>query len=266
MTTPSHLPHQPQTIVSLERDLRGLGLQRGDVILVHSSLSALGWVCGGATTVVHALLAALGPRGTLVVPAHTSDNRDPSRWKPPVPESWWPIIREHLPGFDASLTSSTGVGVIAERVRTWPGAIRSDHPQTSFAALGPRARELLHDHRLESQLGEASPLARLEEADARILFLGVGFERCTAFHLAECRVPAPALRRNACAVMTPAGRQWVTYTGVALDDSDFAQLGQDFESQTGLVTTGKVGMATCRLLPLRDAVDFALKWFLTHRR
>lgn len=262
---------RPWTRDALAADLRRLGVPAGGTVLVHSSLSSLGWVCGGATAMVQALLDALGPDGTLVAPAHTADNRDPSRWHhDPVPARWWPVIRANLPGFDPALTPSTGVGAVAERVRTWPGAVRSAHPQTSFAALGPAGPDLVRGHELESQLGEASPLARLERDGAAVLLLGVGFDRCTAFHLAEYRLPAPRPRRNSCAVMTPAGRRWITYTGIVLDDSDFAELGRAFEARhlaagTGVVVRGTVGGAQCRLFPLAEAVAFASTWLPARR-
>jgi aminoglycoside 3-N-acetyltransferase len=258
--------HTLQTRASLGRELADLGIRSGDVILAHSSLRSFGWVCGGATAVVQALLDVIGPTGTLVVPAHTAFNRDPSRWKDPgPPASWWSTIREHLPGFDRALSPSQGVGVIAERVRTWPGALRSGHPQTSFAALGQHATQVVEGHALESQLGDASPLGRLEDLNARVLLLGVGFDRCTAFHLGEYRVPSPPFRTHSCAVMSPAGRRWVTYDAVTLDASDFSDLGLSFERQAGVVTIGKVGEATCRLFPLPVAAEFATKWFIDNR-
>lgn len=257
----------PWTRDTIARDLGKLGVLAGMTLLVHSSLRSLGWVCGGATSVVQALLDSLGPCGTLVVPAQTPDNRDPSRWTdPPVPEAWWEAIRDSLPGFDPALSPSTRVGVIPERVRTWPGAVRSAHPQTSFAALGSRAEWLVERHDLDCQLGEASPLGRLEQDGAWVLLLGVGFDRCTAFHLAEYRLPDPPTRENSCAIMTPEGRRWVTYTGIALDAGDFAELGRDFEANTGVVLGGSVGLAECRLFPLRDAVVYAQQWLGSQRK
>ena len=85
------------TIESLQTDLRALGIRPGMVVLVHSSLSAMGWVCGGSVAVVTALQKVLGSTGTLVMPAHSSGLSEPSKWEgPPVPESWWPVIRENL--------------------------------------------------------------------------------------------------------------------------------------------------------------------------
>lgn len=255
-----------RTRESLRADLRGIGLRPGDVVLVHASLSSLGYVCGGATAVVQALLDVLGPAGTLVVPTQTATNRDPSTWTDPVLDKGsWATIREHLPAFDPAVTPSVNMGAVAEQVRTFPGAKRSGHPQTSFAAIGPRAEALMAGHQLESPLGDESPLARLEEVDARVLLLGVGMTRNTSFHLAECRLPRAPRRVNGCAVLEDSRRQWVQYSGVRMNDADFGQLGKAFETETNEVTVGEVGDAVCRLFSVRAAVTYALSWLPAHR-
>ncbi|GIE84629.1 aminoglycoside N(3)-acetyltransferase [Actinoplanes regularis] len=256
----------PRTNLSLARDLRTLGLGAGDTVLLHSSLRSLGWVCGGPVAVVQAFLDVLGPAGTLVVPAFATENRDPARWAgPEIPASWWPRIRDSLPPYDPRLTPCRALGIIPETVRCWPGARRSPHPQTSFAAIGARAEALMSRHDLASELGEESPLAALEAAGARIVLLGVGFDRCTAFHLAEYRLPWRTPRDNACVMTTPAGRAWVPYRGVLLDAGDFAALGADLE-RTRTVTVGSVGSARARLLELPAAVAFARDWLADRRR
>ncbi len=80
----------PVSVDMLVDDLQRLGVRAGMVLLVHSSLSSLGWVCGGPVAVVQALDEALGPEGTLVVPTHSSDLSDPAGWgAPAVPQTWW---------------------------------------------------------------------------------------------------------------------------------------------------------------------------------
>ncbi|WP_232832155.1 aminoglycoside N(3)-acetyltransferase [Nocardiopsis sp. FIRDI 009] len=251
---------------SLVRDLAALGVEAGDTLLVHSSLRSLGWVCGGAPTVVRALADVVGADGTVTAPTQTMDNSDPATWtNPPVPESWWPIIRAEAPPFHPAVTPTLAMGRIAETLRTWPGAVRSTHPQTSFAALGRRAGRLMAEHAEDCRLGDRSPLAALERADARVLLLGAGYASCTAFHLAEYRTPRPAVEEFSCAVLTSDGRRaWVTHTDVALDPSDFDPLGAAFEG-TGAVTTGRVGEAAARLFSLPRAVEFATGWLTRNR-
>jgi aminoglycoside 3-N-acetyltransferase len=255
----------PPTRTSLATDLTELGLRDGDTVIVHSSLKAIGWVPGNQVAVVQALLDVLGPAGTLVVPTQTMANSDPKHWeRPPVPETWWPAIREHMPAFDPAVSPSRGIGALAEAVRTWPGAVRSNHPQASFAALGARAAELMATHELDSHLGEASPLAALERVGARVLLLGVGFDVCTAFHLAEYRVPSPKTEYG-CAMFTERGREWVTYTDVATDSDDFEKVGAAYE-ETATLHRGKVGAADARLFPAAEAIAFAVDWLRANRQ
>ncbi len=250
---------------TLQTSLLALGMQQGDTILLHSSLSKLGFVCGGAETVIRALLSTLGPSGTLVVPTHTSENSDPKDWEsPPVPQEWCQAIRDNTPAFDPRVSRTRGMGAIPEMARTWPGALRSDHPQTSFAAIGPNAAVVTAGHALDSMMGDQSPLARLEQVDAKVLLLGVGYDSCTAFHLAEYRVPSSPRVANSFAAFVEGKRQWVTVNDVKVESDDFEQLGADYEAQKS-VTRGVVGGAECRLFPMREAVTFAQQWIGEHR-
>jgi aminoglycoside 3-N-acetyltransferase len=256
----------PRTRQSLAADLQALGVRPGSVLLVHASLAALGWVCGGVVPVVQALRDAVGDEGTVVVPTHTSENSDPAEWRnPPVPEAWWPVIRDHMPGFDPRLTPSRGMGAVAEAFRTSPGAYRSEHPVTSFAAVGPAAERIVSGHRLDDGLGESSPLGRIYELDGDVLLLGVGHGSNTSLHLAEYRVDTPPRTRNGAAVSTAdGGRVWTWWEDVAVDEDDFERLGADLDA-TGAVTFGRVGSAECRLMRQRAAVDYAVGWLGANR-
>jgi aminoglycoside 3-N-acetyltransferase len=251
---------EPRTRQSLAADLRGLGLQPDMIVLVHSSLSALGWVNGGAVAVIQALLDGLSPGGTLMMPAHSGGLSDPAPWQnPPVPETWWPIVRETMPVFDPLRTPTSGMGAIPELFRTWPGVMRSHHPHFSFAAWGPRAGELTGDHSLDDGLGEASPLGRLYQLDGWVLLLGAGFDSNTSFHLAEYRVSSLTRVETRAPMLVDGQRQWRILNDVNLDSDRFSELGADFELAHP-IHIGRVGSAKARLFEMRPAVDFATAW------
>jgi aminoglycoside 3-N-acetyltransferase len=155
------------------------------------------------------------------------------------------------------------MGVLAEHIRTYPGARRSAHPQSSFAAVGPRANQAMAVHDLDCHLGERSPLGWLYDADAAILLIGVGYSVCTAFHLAEYRwTSKPRMRDYRCFTVSAGKRTELQFTDIDLDDSDFEQIGAALEAAAWPAPDtaprrGHVGMAPCVLLPLRTAVDFA---------
>jgi aminoglycoside 3-N-acetyltransferase len=256
----------PYTVESLGSDLRALGLAAGDTVLVHSSARSLGFVAGGSQAVVQALVDILGSSGTLVVPTHTPDNTDPADWcNPPVPEAWWQTIRSQAPGFDRTRTPSRWMGVIAETVRTWPGAVRSDHPQVSFAALGRHAASITGGHQLSDALGDSSPLGAIYRLAGKVLLLGCGHDSNTSLHLAEWRQKSPPRASTGASVRRPDGTsEWISWTDVVANTDDFEQIGAAFEVALGL-SAGQVGDADAWLMPQRALVDFGTGWMAEHR-
>ncbi len=164
----------PNTVSSLVNDFKSIGIKEGMTLLVHSSLSSLGWVCGGPVAVILALEEVLTVNGTLIMPTHSSDYSDPAEWcNPPVPETWWDIIRNEMPLFDKNLTPTREMGKIAETFRKQNGVIRSNHPGLSFAAWGRNKEYILQDEHYDFSLNEKSPLGRIYELNGNILLLGV---------------------------------------------------------------------------------------------
>lgn len=260
----------PVTEDRLVRDLEAIGVEPGSVLLVHSSLKSLGWVCGGAVAVIRALQRVVREYGTIIMPAHSGDYSDPSLWEnPPVPKEWWETIRETMPAFDPETAPTRGIGRIAELFRSFPDVLRSSHPHVSFSGWGEKAVELLSDHSLEDSLGENSPLARIYDADGRILLLGAGFDSNTSFHLAEYRADYPKKERVqlGAPVLSEGHRRWKSFSDINYNSEDFAELGRAFmKSHKQEIRTGKVGMAACVLFRQRTAVDYAVRWMHTHRR
>jgi aminoglycoside 3-N-acetyltransferase len=142
--------------------LRALGLREGSVVLVHARMSALGWVVGGSGAVVSALLEALGPEGTLMAYASWQEHvYHADEW----PEEHRAAYVAEPPVFDpATAEAARDHGRLPERVRTWPGAERSVHPEASMVAVGRLARVLTAGHPQEDAYGPDSPLGRLVAA------------------------------------------------------------------------------------------------------
>jgi len=147
-------------------DLADLGVRAGDTILVHSSFKSLGPVPGGIETVVQGLLRAIGPSGTLLMPALTYRLRPPEIFDP----RGTPVI----------------VGAIPEYFRTRPGTRRSVHPTHSVCAVGREAHDYLDDHGLDSTpCGPHSPFHKITQRGAKILMLGCGLKPNTTMHVLE---------------------------------------------------------------------------------
>jgi aminoglycoside 3-N-acetyltransferase len=161
-------------VVSKEQitaELHRLGVAPGDLLIAHSSLRAFGWVEGGAEAVVDALLAAVGPTGTVMVPTFNHGTAKV---------------------YDPAATRSTN-GAVTEALRKRPEAIRSMHPSHPYAAIGPRAEELTAGNLEVGTFDPKSPLGKLAEAGGWVVLLGVGMEACTAVHIGEAQAEVHCL-------------------------------------------------------------------------
>ncbi|MFJ8627766.1 aminoglycoside N(3)-acetyltransferase [Kitasatospora sp. NPDC093550] len=225
---------------------------------VQASLRRLGPVPGGAAGVIDALLDLLGPEGTLVAYTATPENSATSRIHQAAVAGRSPAevadYQARMPRFDPATTpASPTMGALSEAIRTHRGALRSRHPQTSWAAVGRRAREITARHPDTCHLGVDSPLGRLYDLDARVLMIGVPMDRFTAFHLADLRLPDVAVREYRCV-----GEDgWTAFEAPDLDDLHFGALGARVLRLARGVTTARIGGADCRLVPVREAVDLA---------
>jgi aminoglycoside 3-N-acetyltransferase len=256
----------------LKDDFQKLGISPGMTLLVHCSLSRIGWICGGAVTVIQTLLDILGPQGTLIMPSHTADNIDPKhRTDPSLPSEWFDTIRQSTPGYQPEVTPTFNMGTVSETFRHWPGVLRSEHPLYSVIALGEKAKLITNDH--YDACGERSPLARLYDCgdNGYVLLLGVQHRNNSSIHLAEYRSRVNAkLEKNfvcAAAVINPEtnSRQWIEWMDYRYRADDFMDAGRAFESGEGNVIIGKVGLAECRFMKQRSLVDFTLDWMTRNR-
>jgi aminoglycoside 3-N-acetyltransferase len=252
----------------LARELTSLGLESGMTVIVHTAMSRIGWVPGGAQGVIGALLNVLGTSATLVMPAHSGNFSEPSNWMAPaVPKTWWDDIRAEMPAFDPALTPSRNMGAVAESFRMYPGVVRSSHPQVSFTALGPNSDHIVASHPVGCMFGERSPLARLYELDAHVLLLGVDHANNTAIHLGEDRAdfPGKTYQAEGSPMLVDGERRWISFDELKANDEDFVELGEAFARETQMERRGPIGWGEGRIMPIRAIVDFAETWLSAHR-
>ena len=234
--------------------------------MVHARMSALGWVVGGSETVVRALLEALGPDGTLMAYASWADHVYTLEDRP---EEYREAYRAEPPRWDpATGAVDPDYGRIPERVRTWPGALRSVHPEASVVAVGPRAAWLTAEH--ADGYGAGSPFARLVEAGGQVLMLGAPLETVTLLHHAEAIAGAPSRRTVTYEIAMADGttrsftdidtsRGAYPYERLGLETDEFEVIARDALA-AGIGVRGKVGQAECHLFPAPELTRFAVAW------
>lgn len=251
----------------IKNELYKLGVKEGQTLMVHTSLCSIGYVCGGAQTIIEALLECTGDSGTVMMPAQSWKNLDPALGvHGNLSEELWPLIRENWPAYDKHITPTNTMGAVAEMFRNWPGTKRSDHPARSVCAWGKYADYLTAAHDLSNIFGDGSPIGKLYELDAYVLLIGVGYDKNTSLHLADARAAYPSkhMEMESSAVMTETGRQWVTYETLYVDGEDFIKIGEAFEQHCA-ISLGQIGNAQIRLMRQRDLVDFGVDWIETNR-
>ncbi len=226
----------------LANQLADLGLERGDQLLVHSSLSSIGWVEGGADAVIDALLQSVGQEGTVLFPTLTGAVTD----SPETP-----------PHFDAR-NSPCWTGKIPETARLRPDAVRSLHPTHSVVAFGRYASWFTSDHELvRTPCGYGSPYDKLASVGGKILLIGVTQQCNTSYHHAEEVSGAPIVLQDKTMEITMTdmhGRQ-LTMAHTALHKWHYSRDYDAFEPEMlrqGICRIGRLGEASVRIV---DAAD-----------
>lgn len=217
------------------RQLLALGVQAGDVLVVHTAFSELGPVEDGPQGLIHALQGALGPEGTLVMPSMSDDDEYP---------------------FDPRATPCIGMGIVAETFWRMPGVLRSDSPH-AFAAIGPKAAQITAAHPFGVPHGLDSPVGRVYELDGQVLLLGVGHDADTTVHLAENMAGMRYLRPKHLTVLKDGLPTRYEYKELDHCCENFAKLDEWLEAK-GQQRRGFVGNAEARLVRSRDVVEAAL--------
>ncbi|HNT76509.1 MAG TPA: AAC(3) family N-acetyltransferase [Anaerolineae bacterium] len=219
--------------------LRDLGLRRSDAVEVHSSLSSFGWVEGGATTVIEALMQVVSEEGALVMSAYPVS--------PPIPlteEEEARGITWKVRILDPHSDERTGLGIVADTFRKRPDVVCG----TEFH----RGCAWGHDAHLHCQ-----NYKHLLEIDGWVLLLGVDIGRCSSMHLAES-VPIPEEIRECFKVPTdilrdyPQDRWGIGYGSTP--GNPWLKVWEE-ALRRGLVRTRTIGQSECKLFKARAMVS-----------
>ena len=194
------------------------GIKEGDIILMHSALSSIGKVEGGADTVIDAVLEAVGESGTFAVSTMAFNHP-----------------------FDAENDRST-VGIISETHRLRKNSIRSLRPVHCINAIGAQAEELTRDHdKCETNCGYGSPYLKLKEMGGKIIMLGVDMNRNTTLHAIEDIMDSVYLENR----VIPAPKYVENYEGKTMEMNKFCPGHRDFLSFTPVLRREGALIETC---------------------
>lgn len=245
----------------LREGLEALGIVAGDAVMLHSSLKSIGFVDGGPRALLEALIEAVGPTGTLVVPTY-----------------WLPggtiLATCKLDGyvFDPRRDGSS-LGRLPSEFLTFDGIARSIHPTHSVSAIGRDARFVTEAHHLAPSIfGTDSPWVRCVALNAKVIGLGISMGPVTFYHIVEDRMgdafPLPVrLKEEYRLPCLNWSGQRVAVPVVPLDPRFMAQridapgrddlreyMRQEFDAH-GLLTWGRVGEAASWSIPARRFSD-----------
>ena len=252
---------KPVTKDDLIHKFSQLGIKRGDTLLVHASLSSLGYVVGGAEALYLALREVIGIEGTIVVPSQTVEISDPASWQyPPVPEEWHAVIRDAMPAYSKKLSYSKAMGAFSQFIGIFPNSIRSNHPMYSFTSIGEKAIEIIGQDSFDFPFGEKSPLGRMYSIGAKVLMIGTDFETNTSIHLAENRLNREVIQERS-KIWTKDGEKWISFKNIELDlYDDYLEIQNRF-MENHLVAHTTINEGTVYIFDMKECVDFAQHYY-----
>lgn len=151
----------------LKEGFKNAGICRGDTVLIHSAMTPIGYVEGGAKTVAEALIDTVGKEGTIVAPAFCFVHEKESD----------PIIDP--------VNDKSEMGAISEAIRTFEGAKRSTAFRHSFSAVGKNADIIVNVDPHLSVFDIDSSFGKMLGLNTKVILLGVTWVNSTTHHFAE---------------------------------------------------------------------------------
>ena len=254
------------TRAQLAADLRALGLRRGDVVMTHASVRALGEIAGGPDQIHLAIKDVVTPAGTLIMYASCPRYVDEVGRGNLSPAEEADVLAT-LPPFDPhTARAARDNGTLVEFFRTWPDSRVNPHP-ARFVAWGAGTDRLFASQPWDFAFGTGSPLERFVELDGRILLLAPDHDTVTFLHYVEhtADIPNRRVARFQVPLLENGARVWrkmkeydTSGDGVHVNwpDRFFARIVDCYLAQTGN-HGGRVGAAVCHLFSAQGLLEFA---------
>lgn len=252
---------EPISKEDLIRDFKALGLQQDDHVILHVSLSKIGWIIGAEVTLIKALQEVLS-HGTIVMATQTGQLSNPRRWEnPPVPSTWHDKIIKHMPYYDQDLTPPYHLGRVAQLFYKMHNVYRSHHPSSSFSAWGHYAKPLTETHSISPAFGDGSPIEFMRKHQFKVLSIGTSYDTMTVLHYAETK-KLQAKKITQMYFVNDGKNQThiLEVEDIDYDTQDFLSIGEGFE-QSHTFKRGKIGQATTTLIPVNELIESAIQYF-----
>lgn len=236
-----------------------LGLKKGDIVLFHSDLRALGPARDlvkykdknmGADIIIEGFLNTVGPEGLVVAPALSATF---------VPGEPGPAKYAFNPQ-----TTPSRVGSVTEVFRTWTVngqrvTRRSAHPTHSLSAIGSRADEFIKDHDKGSTFDRKTSYGKLYDWDAYVCFFGTDMRTCTTIHAVEDWMELPYMAEcYALVEQSDGSAAKVKVTKSPAGNRDFYKANSKIEQYLlgkGFIKQAQIYNATVSLMKARDLCD-----------
>jgi aminoglycoside 3-N-acetyltransferase len=230
-------------------------------------------VLGGPDVVIRALLDAVEDAGTIMMYVDWEDAVEHlTRDDAAEPVDW--RLLDELPPFDPRTSRACrAYGILPEFLRTWPTALRSGNPDASVAAIGHQAAWLCRDHPLHYGYGPGSPLAKLVQAEGKVLLLGSPLGNVTLLHHAEhmARIPNKRIIRYREPMLVQGTKQWVEIEEFDTSNLIVPEATEEYFAnlvhgylKLGKGRSGNVGHAPSHLLDAAELHEYAVDWMERH--
>jgi len=250
------------TKADLIEHLKEIGIRKGMVVYVQSSLEYFSYICGGNRVLIEALQEVITYEGCIVTSSFSKRNKDPlnrdiHKFQPYQIE----VVRDAMPPFSKKLTPSNNK--FANQMMHHDGVYRSNHPTHSFLAWGKYAKLICDKQPLHFSLSKDSPLGKLCELNGYILLLGIKYEGADIFKVSRINDSDTPIRIVSSPIERRGKKSFISMLEYEYKEKNLHEIRQMLEERQ-IVKETFIGNARCRLFSAKEAWTLSNGYFQTH--